>query len=346
MNNRRVISVVAIAALAAAAILVPATTAQATPFVDLTVQLVGPDGVTPIGTTVDATAEIMIDASSISTGETSYQDYFAASHDSALEGEGYVYRGSIASGRIVDPLPTENYVTINTVGGPDYLYTYTDLNLHATPVTKNVKTVKGASLSGTVTNSVGTPVVGAAVTALYSGINFGQSVTDGLGNYSIRGLEAGSYRLQFNSRSTGGSASETAYSWNYWNNKSTYHAGAKIALNQQTSTHSASVKTNLNDKLPVGHTLTVNVNFGTSGEFDVANVDLIPHYYADYVQTYLDGTGATTTTKLIADTYRIEIWNDAHAYYWTGNGKAPTTHYSKAKVLTFTNTKNVTITFG
>ena len=81
----------------------------------------------------------------------------------------------------------------------------------------------GGTISGVVTREDGTPVVGAPVTASGSGGGFSSAITDGSGAYTIQGLAADSYVVNF-SRTWDGLVGE------YWNDAADYFSATRIAL--------------------------------------------------------------------------------------------------------------------
>jgi hypothetical protein len=342
--HKRIITVAAVSALALAGVVIPAATASADPTSLLTVTLVAPNG-SALGSSINATGSIgvsFVDADGNDDG-----DFYRAATTDPADYPDYTYSGALTNGAAAFNVPQDDDVYINTSGGPAYLSTYNSRHIGASAVSINVKTVHGGSISGHVTTPGSTSLPNTIVTAYNSEGGWGgQSTTDGAGNYTISELVTGKYKVQFNSRATGGSTAITNYGINYWKNKASWSTSTSFTINQQGKTTPYTAKTGINDAVVVGHSVSVTTNFTVPSSYGEANLVFIPVHDPDYVSTYLNSSGTAGFSKLAPDKYKVLIWNDSHFWYWTGNGKKVTSDVGKAKTLTFHGTSNVNILFN
>ncbi len=345
--KKRSISIAAVVALAGAGILIPAASASASPLISVTITLVHPNGVV-VGSSLDATGSIELVAFN-SNGDVDFDHYYEATSDPDFYPDG-TRVGPLVNGTATFSVAAGDDVEASTFGGPDYLDTYDDYGTSNSSFSATVKTIKGASFSGHVVTPGHSSLQGAVVSAIGQGGSvWGSATTDSLGNYTIRGLITGKYKLQYNSRTSGFSSigAVANYDYNYWNNKKSWGGGSWVNVTQQTKTKSASVKTGYNDTVLVGHTLTVHVTLGsTPNEYGEANIAFFGKHNADTSTGYLNSTGTVGFSKLAKDEYKINIFDDnGHNWYWAGSGKPVTKSWSKAKWYSFGNTRNVTISF-
>jgi hypothetical protein len=342
--HKRIITVAAVSAMALAGVVIPAASASADPTSTLTVVLVGPNG-TALGSSINATGSIgvsFVDGDGDDDG-----DYYRAATTDPGDYPDYTYLGALTNGSAVFNVPQGDEVYINTSGGAAYLPTYNSRHVGSGPVSINVKTVHGGTISGHVTTPGSTSLPNTIVTAYNTQGGWGgEATTDSSGNYTISQLVTGKYKVQFNSRATGGSTAITNYGINYWKNKTSWSTGSSFTVNQQGKTTPYTAKTGINDAVIVGHSVTVTTSFSVPTSYAEANLVFIPVHDPDYVSTYLNSGGTSGFSKLAPDKYKVEIWNDAHDWFWTGNGKKVTNDFDKAKTFTFHGTADVNIQFN
>jgi len=158
----------------------------------------------------------------------------------------------------------------------------------------------GASISGTIEDADGNPIPFASAYALQAGDVFGTGgFADGSGNYTIGGLTAGDYTVQFDASGAG------SYQTGWWNGASTQATATVIHLADQEQT------TGIDAHLGQGATIsgTVSGLTPTGTTFPAANAT-ITAYRADGSQAnqvYADQSGAYTVGNLPAGTYRLYI---------------------------------------
>ena len=254
----------------------------------------------------------------------------------------------------VDSLPAGNYLVDFTAAGyktqywsskstlatatPVTVTANTDTPLGAVVLTPGASTGGTASISGTVKDSKGHALEGAEVIAFLKGVQYGgdagETQTDAQGKYTIAGLSAGSYTIQFSDQ---GPAPHD-YVTQYWKNvksdeKATYFKVAKGAH-----------VTGKNATLLVGATITGTIT-DPSNSGDYFEIDLYTTkgklVNEDYEQN------SYTFSGVAAGSYRIRVnpedGDNPYAPTWYG-GK---TTFSSASTVTVKSgtatTRNVTL---
>jgi hypothetical protein len=153
----------------------------------------------------------------------------------------------------LEGLPTGSYkVRFETYEAPDYLSRYyhgkqvlaeaESVTVSAGAATTGVDEalVKGAKIAGTVTDVGASPVAHVSVCALDapSGEYRRCTETDGSGEYTLRGLEAGGYKVSFGPANEygGGGSINRNYLTQYYNGKSTLAEAAMLTVSNGGST--------------------------------------------------------------------------------------------------------------
>jgi len=158
----------------------------------------------------------------------------------------------------------------------------------------------GATISGTINDAEGNPIPFASAYALRGGDVFGTGgFANGVGSYSITGLSAGDYTVQFDASGAG------AYQAGWWNGASSPATATVIHVGDQQQV------TGIDASLGAAASISGTVSGLTSGgvTFAAANAT-ITAYRADgsqASQVYADQTGAYTVGNLPAGTYRLFI---------------------------------------
>src|SRR5207248_572352 len=133
----------------------------------------------------------------------------------------------------------------------------------ATAANINAALASGGIITGTVTNDAATPVALANICVFAqppSGNSFGSGQSDATGRYSIVGLAAGTYVVQFSDCGGGG------YLGQYYNNQSTF-ASANLVLVTAGATTA-----NINAALAPGGTITGTVTDNAATPTALANI--------------------------------------------------------------------------
>jgi hypothetical protein len=157
----------------------------------------------------------------------------------------------------------------------------------------NVAMPAGYTIAGKLTNTAGVALAGASVSA--SGVSFDTAVTDGAGNYKLKGLAAGSYTLLL-AGPAGSNYLHGVYTTANANRFTVATASAtKVAVGPS--------KTGINAKIPTGYSISGIVT-SPSGT-PLANVAVAASAAGYAASATTDATGKYTVKGLAAGTYKL-----------------------------------------
>jgi hypothetical protein len=153
----------------------------------------------------------------------------------------------------------------------------------------------GGQITGRVTATVGgSPLKDVGVSADGSNNSYyGSSLTDATGVYTITGLGAGSYRVEFDP-----SGASDVYLSEYYNNKSTW--GTADLVNVTSGT----VTPNINAALDRGGQITGQVTAADGGA-PLEDVKVIVYTSNGWTSVWTNASGVYTTTGLTTGNYRL-----------------------------------------
>ena len=192
-----------------------------------------------------------------------------------------------------------------------------------------IKVPTGYSISGKITNTTGTALPYVGVSASSSTYSNGTS-TDGFGNYTIKGLASGSYKLNISPQS------DTNYKYGYYTSANTAHFTGAAA--SATSITVGPTKTGVNIKVATGYTISGTIT-NASGT-PLAEVDLYADNLGHYRFATTDVNGKYTIKGLSSGAQRLSINNFSwptliqQGYYTTNNLNHFTVVQSNATTVT------------
>jgi len=178
----------------------------------------------------------------------------------------------------------------------------------------NIKIATGHTISGTITNTAGTPLADAYVSA-FSGNNYRDASTDAAGKYIIRGLATGNWTL--NVSPPYGENIQTGYYTTANGNRFTPAAGSATPIAVGPS------KTGINIKLPTGYSIAGKITGPGGTPLDFAFVYAQSTNSAGYEFTAADGT--YKMIGLSAGSFKVQVYpsdellNLQPGYYTTAN---------------------------
>jgi PKD repeat protein/protocatechuate 3,4-dioxygenase beta subunit len=167
----------------------------------------------------------------------------------------------------------------------------------------------GGTISGIVTDEDGTPIAGVWVSAQPVNGSSAGSSTDADGRYAIRGLVAGSYRVQFTDHIHG-------YVGEYWNDQATYSAATLVHVSTTEET------SDIDAQLAAGASLTGAVTDDAGAPLAGITVwaRTTEGNYFDGATT-TDASGSYSIRGLRAGTYELEFAGRSAGYtdqWWNG----------------------------
>ena len=178
--------------------------------------------------------------------------------------------------------------------------TYFDVPAATALTGYDVQLASGASISGTIEDADGNPIPFSSVYALKAGNVYGVSgFVDGSGTYTIGGLSAGDYTVQFDG--SGGSS----YATSWWNGASTQATATLIHVADQQQV--TGIDTHLGQGATISGTVSGLASDGNT--FAAANAT-ITAYRPDgsqASQVYADQSGSYSVSNLPAGTYDLYI---------------------------------------
>lgn len=170
--------------------------------------------------------------------------------------------------------------------------------------TKDAALMKGATISGTVRDSSGVALAGVWVNAQSKtpGL-YGGATTDAAGKYSITGLRAGSYTLQFNGNSS------NAPEW--WSNATSPDAATYFAL-------AAGAATTKDAALVKGATISGTVKDAAGAVLEGVRVSA-QSKTGLYGSAMTDAAGKYSITGLAVGSYTLSFYASGYAGEWWSN---------------------------
>lgn len=179
-----------------------------------------------------------------------------------------------------------------------------------------------SSISGTVTGPDGTPPLEDIEATAYLPGEFGwnwigSGLTDADGRYTIRGLVAGTYRVQFNDWNSGNYASEV------YDDAPSLNLGTDIEVPDQTAV--AGIDAALGVAAKISGTVTGPDGFSPLGDIEVIAWRWEESYWDWINSEYTGADGLYTIGGLAAGTYRVEFRD--------GNGNYVSQVYDQAPDL-------------
>ncbi|WP_345069311.1 carboxypeptidase regulatory-like domain-containing protein [Leifsonia kafniensis] len=197
--------------------------------------------------------------------------------------------------------------------------------------TKDAALAKGATISGTVKNSAGAGIAGVSVNASSKTGQYGYATTSSSGKYSITGLAAGSYTLQFSSTSN--------YVPEWWSNAASSQNATYFGL-------AAGASTTRDAALAKGATISGTVKNASGAALSGVSVSASPKtgYMGGYATT--NSSGTYSIVGLAAGSYTLSFSAPGHVSEWWGN----VTSYDKrtyfALAAAASTTRDVTLAKG
>jgi protocatechuate 3,4-dioxygenase beta subunit len=187
----------------------------------------------------------------------------------------------------------------------------------------DVKLPAGYTITGTITNTGGSPLAGASVIA--SGVSSDSTTTDATGKYTLRGLAAGGYKLRVN-----GPGGNYLNGWYTSGNANHF----TISAGSATSIALGPNKTGVNVKIPTGYTISGKVTATNGTPLANVGVSAASTTYAGPGAT-TDGSGNFTLKGLAAGTYKLALSPSdtsglLDGFYTTANSNHFTTVASSA----------------
>jgi hypothetical protein len=182
----------------------------------------------------------------------------------------------------------------------------------------NAKIPTGFTISGTITNTSGTPLVGVGVGAGSATGYSGSASTDATGKYTIKGLAAGTYKISL-------SDFGTIYLDGYYTTTNTNHFTTTAA--SATGVVVGPNKIGINSKIAVG--LSISGKITTTGGIPIANASVSTDFSSPtYASTSTDAMGNYKLVGLRAGSYKLAIQPPYQANYQTGYySTANTNHF-------------------
>jgi hypothetical protein len=340
-------------AASASAVAPAAATAATTGTVVL--QFVSPSH--KVVTALDNTASIDISGRVID-----YLGYAQKKNTGDTAANGWV--GPITKGRSVfHSVPANTPLYVDSYAPAGYAFPQVpDFKVAAGTVrTILVVAAKTATISGTLTTSAHKVLPHAYVAAVNSvGDVVADTRTNTTGKYTIHNLATGSYRVQFNARSTGSSGAPLSYTWNYWKGASRFSTGTPVAVHQQTVHASATAKTKINGVVPRGFTLSVLFSFTGTPDPQAQMYLVSTKYNAESIEVNLNSANTRAASRLAPGNYRIEVFREVpdtspgaaqgdttfEDLWYGGPGQPYVDDYSKSKAIAFTAKADVNLQFG
>lgn len=190
----------------------------------------------------------------------------------------------------------------------------------------NIKVPAGFTISGKVTTTAGVALAGAGVT-VFGGTSYRAAQTDAAGNYTIKGLAAGSYTVSI------GGPSNSNYLRGFYTTANTNHFTTVVA--SATKVVVGPNKTGVSVKLPVGNTISGNITNGLGTPMANVSVFASSSTYSGYA--YTDAAGNYTVKGLTPGSYKLSIRPPdgpyVDGYYTTGNSNRFTTVQASATAI-------------
>jgi PKD repeat protein len=185
----------------------------------------------------------------------------------------------------------------------------------------NATVVPAASISGHVTGPTGAPATGACVIAWapdVQSVSLGFAYVDSNGDYTMTGLVAGSYKLQFSSCNGG-----LSYLTQFYNAKSTYAAADVITL------ATSEARTGVNQQLATAASITGRVTGPSGTGLAGVCVSATPVSFSGPTSTGFgttDSAGNYKVVGLLPGSYKVE-------FYSCNGGDHVTQFYSRRSTL-------------
>jgi hypothetical protein len=174
----------------------------------------------------------------------------------------------------------------------------------------NAKMVLGGKITGVVTNNASTPALLAqmCVSALPAagGLSLGSADTGSNGHYTIIGLPAGSYKVEFSDCSSAG------YLTQYYNNEPSLATGNPVSVTLGSATSGIGAKMVLGGKIAG----TVTNNASTPAPLANMCVDVYQAASSSFVTTvHTNSVGKYVVTGLPGGLYKVEFFDCAGGIY-------------------------------
>ena len=186
--------------------------------------------------------------------------------------------------------------TTHTIGTASYTSaTQVSVSAGATTSISPVWLSVGGSISGVVKNSNGQPLAGICVSAQGNNSGFGGPPSNSNGSYTLGGLPAGTYRVQFNDCSGGNYA--TKYYDGTDNGTSSYSAAQMVTVVAATNTGQ------INVAMSQGGSISGMVTDSTGAPIAGECVSAQANGYGSGAQTGADGS--YVVTGLVPGTYKV-----------------------------------------
>jgi molybdopterin-binding protein len=276
---------------------------------------------------VTNTAGTALAGVSIFASEAGYADFGFATTNSLGN---YVVQGLEPGSYTiqVSPPSTTNYrsgyyTTANTNHFTDNPGAATALTVGPSKTGINVKVPSGFTISGHITNTAGTALAGVSVNA--QGPAFKYATTNSSGNYTIRGLPAGSYRI-YVSGPFGSNYQSGYYTTANTNHFTTSYASATLVVVGPN-------RTGIDVKLPAGFIISGKItnNAGTA----LAGVSVSALSGPTYGSATTDASGNYAIRALNAGDYTLAVSppstiNYRDGYYTTANTNHFTPNFGSA----------------
>ena len=194
----------------------------------------------------------------------------------------------------------------------------------------NMKVATGHSISGTITDTSGTPLADATVTADNLG-HQRSAATDASGKYTIKGLTGGSQTLRISAPHT----APTLQQQGYYTTNNTRHFTV-VATNATTVTLGPS-KTGVNARIPPGYSIAGKIT--RSGGVGVAEAFVSVSSTNGSGSAYTSGDGTYEITGLPSGSYKVEVrppyrQNLVSGWYTTANSAHYTSSSASARGVT------------
>jgi hypothetical protein len=181
-----------------------------------------------------------------------------------------------------------------------------------------IKVPAGFTISGHITTVGGVALAGVGVSAF--GPSYDSRTTDASGNYTLRGLAAGSYTMLLSGNSN------LNYLHGVWTTANANHFTS--VLGSATMLTLGPSRTGINAKIPTGYSISGTITNTSSTPLAGVNVDATnASGYSGSAST--DGTGKYTIKGLAAGTYKLDLIDSGSPYvdgwYTTANANHFTT---------------------
>ena len=345
--RKRILSVLAVSAIALAGAVAPAAVATAVvvPTVSVTVQLTTPKHTNL--TTVDADAVIQLK----STQAEGFSEYAANSPIPELGDPSSSVTAGLAT---FTDVPANAHYHLYSHGGTGYTSPTVDVTTKTKNQTVKVPLRTLATISGTVTGPGGEPLANAEVAALH-GTTIITAVTDVDGNYTIQGLHSDTYKVQFNAHWAApativNNVANEEDTWSYNGGATSYGKAKWITVLEQGSTGAAAKsKTAVNGTVKATHiaTFTVLVPAALAAPGYRVRVERASFWDSRLV----NGAGDSVQIPMNAGNYKVAVealsggGSTDQVFFYGGDGKA-TVSNKHATTLVWGNTADESYTIG